>query len=249
MSDVFGVGKAIEKLMDPVSELVKKLAGPAAEEVGLSLRDSVKVWRAKRQYKLFEKMSGFIADAGFEPRPIALKTLLPALDYASVEEDEDLHTAWAAMLANAADPRAPGFVEPSFPTILKDLTSREVRFLDAFFTRVRTEGGGHTFPTAEVEFLEHNLKEVFDEAGLAKVPISAQPNSPGAIPGEYMVEDDRMGFYMCIDNLIRNRLIEKHVRTHFHDALNAASGQAYGTYSLTALGRSFIRACQPPPKS
>jgi hypothetical protein len=104
MSDVFGVGKAIEKLMDPVSELVKKLAGPAAEEVGLSLQDSVKVWRARRQYRLFQKMNGFIAGAGFEPKPIALKTLLPALDYASVEDDEDLHTAWAALLANAADP-------------------------------------------------------------------------------------------------------------------------------------------------
>ena len=85
MNDALGLGKAIEKLMDPVSELVKKLAGPAAEEVGLSLQDSVKVWRAKRQYKLFEKMNGFIADAGFEPKPIALKTLLPALDYASVD--------------------------------------------------------------------------------------------------------------------------------------------------------------------
>jgi hypothetical protein len=55
--------------MDPVSELVKKLAGPAAEEVGLSLQDSVKVWRAKRQYKLFEKMNATIRDAGFTPNP------------------------------------------------------------------------------------------------------------------------------------------------------------------------------------
>ena len=160
-----------------------------------------------------------------------------------------MQTRWANLLANAADPRAPGFVEPSFPTILKDLTSREVRFLDAYFTRVRYEGGGHTFPTADVGFLEHILKEVFDQAGLSKMPISAQANSPGAIPGEYMVEDDRMGFYMCIDTLIRNRIIEKNVRTHFHDALNAGSGQTYETYSLTARGRTFIRACEPPPKS
>ena len=38
MSDVFGLGKAIEKLLDLVSELVKTLAGSAAEEVGLSPR-------------------------------------------------------------------------------------------------------------------------------------------------------------------------------------------------------------------
>jgi hypothetical protein len=79
MSDALGIGKAVEKLMDPVTELVKKLAGPAAEEVGMSLQDSVKVWRAKRQYRLFEKMETFIGEAGFEPKPIALKTLLLAL--------------------------------------------------------------------------------------------------------------------------------------------------------------------------
>lgn len=248
MSDVFGVGKAIEKLMDPVSELVKKLAGPAAEEVGLSLQDSVKVWRAKRQYKLFQKMNGFIAEAGFEPKPIALKTLLPALDYSSVEEDEELHTAWASLLANAADPRVSGFVEPSFPTILRDLTSREVKFLDAFVGKVRAAGGAHTFPNADVEFIIDALKESFDEAGLSTVPITAQPRLPGSIPGEYAVESDRMGFYTCLDVLISHRLIEKHIRTIHHDALNAASGQEYETYSITALGTSFVRACQPPQK-
>jgi hypothetical protein len=190
-----------------------------------------------------------LLNIGVTPGQIPLKVLQTGLEGASLEEEPSMQEVWANMLANAADPRPPGFVEPSFPTILKDLTSREVKFLDAFFTRVRSEGGAHTFPTADVEFLEHRLREVFDEAGLSNVPISVQPSSPGAVPGEYTVETDRMGFYMCLDTLIRHRLIEKHVRTHFHNALDAASGQAYETYSLTALGRTFIRACQRPSQS
>ena len=190
-----------------------------------------------------------LLNIGVTAGEIPFKVLHGGVEGASLEEEPSMQEEWANTLANAADPRGPGFVEPSFPTILKDLTSREVRFLDAYLARLRSHVGGQTFPDADVEFLEHNLREIFGSAGQATMPIAVQPNSPGAIPGEYMVESDRMGFFMCLDTLIRNRLIEKHVRTHFRDALNASSGQAYETYSLTALGRTFVPACQPPPEA
>jgi len=197
---------------------------------------------------VFEKSTLIALDIGYTPQQVKNSVLVPLISGASLADVEYLQTTWANMLANAADPRTPGFVEPSFPTILKDLTSREVRFLDALFTALRSEGGAHTFPTADVQLLEHNLKKIFDKAGLSEVPMSAQPVPPGEIHGEYMVEADRMGFYMCMDTVIRNRLLAPRVQTHSHDALTA-SGQAFETYSLTALGRTFIRACQPPPKS
>src|SRR3989337_1014129 len=43
--------------------------------------------RAKQQYRLFEKMRAFVDEVGYDPKRIPLKLLLPALDYASVEED------------------------------------------------------------------------------------------------------------------------------------------------------------------
>ena len=48
MSDVFGVAKVVEKLADPVIELLQKVAGPAAEEIGLTMKDSVHVYRVRR---------------------------------------------------------------------------------------------------------------------------------------------------------------------------------------------------------
>ena len=46
MTDVLGIGKAVEKLADPVVDIIKKVAGPAAEEIGLTLQDSIRVYRA-----------------------------------------------------------------------------------------------------------------------------------------------------------------------------------------------------------
>src|ERR1039458_4849997 len=70
MTDVLGIGKAVEKLADPVVDIIKKVAGPAAEEIGLTLQDSIRVYRAKRQYRLFEKIRDFVKEAGFEPKRI-----------------------------------------------------------------------------------------------------------------------------------------------------------------------------------
>jgi hypothetical protein len=118
MGDVFGVGKAVEKLLDPIAELVKRVAGPAAEEIGLTIQDSIKIYRAKRQYRMFEKMQEFVTTAGFNPHRIPLKILLPSLDYAAVEDNEDLHTMWAALLANASNPDI-SEVPTYFPEILR----------------------------------------------------------------------------------------------------------------------------------
>ena len=43
-------------------------------------------------------------DAGFTPQVVPIKLLFPLLDGASMEEDEDLHTMGAALLANASSP-------------------------------------------------------------------------------------------------------------------------------------------------
>jgi len=45
-------------------------------------------------------------DAGFQPQVVPPKVLFPLLEGASFEDNEDLHTMWAALLANAADPLA-----------------------------------------------------------------------------------------------------------------------------------------------
>ena len=133
MKDVFGVGKVVEKLADPVVDLIKRVAGPAADEVGLTFRDTVHVYRAQRAYKLAEKFRRYTTERGIEPTGINLKLLLPILDGASVEGDEDLHTTWAHLLTNAVDPDSPVPVSVSFVNILKELGPVEVKYINALY--------------------------------------------------------------------------------------------------------------------
>jgi hypothetical protein len=69
-----------------------------------------------------------------ELKPVAPRLLFPILDSATLNEDEDLHARWAALLTNAAtiDRR----VLPSFSEILKQLTPDEARFLDRAYDEV-----------------------------------------------------------------------------------------------------------------
>src|SRR6266568_709406 len=69
-------------------------------------------------------------DAGFTPQAVPPKILFPLLEGASFEEDEDLHTMWAALLANAASPGNAEKVRPGFLAILKQMAPDEAALLN-----------------------------------------------------------------------------------------------------------------------
>jgi len=138
MADVFGIGKATEKLAEPVVDLIKRVAGPAADEIGLTIQDSVRVYRAGRALKLFEKFTGNCHARGINPKRVPLKLLLPIIDAASVEEDEDLHSLWANLLTNVADPGAAPRPYRAFVEVLKQLSSEEARLFNALFDQIES---------------------------------------------------------------------------------------------------------------
>src|SRR5215469_9244286 len=98
----------------PFTAIVKRMLGPAADELAEMLRDQVRLYRYERQLKCLEKAKKMAKDAGFRPQAVPPKILFPLLEGASFEEDEDMHTMWAALLANASSPEnaevRPGFI-------------------------------------------------------------------------------------------------------------------------------------------
>lgn len=88
----------------PFTGIVKRMLGPAADEVSEMWRDQVRIYRYGRQLKLLEKAERMAQDAGFVPQAVPPKILFPLLEGASFEDNEDLHDMWAALLANAASP-------------------------------------------------------------------------------------------------------------------------------------------------
>ena len=82
---------------------------------------------------MLAKAQKMLNDAGVSPTSVSLKTLLPLLEGAALEEEDDLLTKWAALLANAANPKSPFPIYPSFPHILSQFSPRDARVLDAIY--------------------------------------------------------------------------------------------------------------------
>jgi Abortive infection alpha len=119
----------VKQTLAPVQEIVRKVSGPAATEVGLMFGDAVRVWRLKRAVRYLEDVREVASKAGLRLKPVAPRLLFPILDSASLEDDQDLHRRWVALLANAARTDS-DLVLPCFPDILRQLTPEEAQFLD-----------------------------------------------------------------------------------------------------------------------
>ena len=108
---------------------MKRMLGPAADEVAEILRDRVRLYRYGNQMRCIEKAEKMAQNAGFTPKAVPPKLLFPLLDGASFEEDETLHDMWAALLANASSPEASENVRPGYIALLKQMAPDEAALL------------------------------------------------------------------------------------------------------------------------
>src|SRR6266446_911734 len=128
--DIIKAAPAIAKVAGPLSAaipftaIVKRMLGPAADELAEMWRDQVRLYRYERQVKCVEKAERMAQEAGFTPQAVPPKILFPLLEGASFEDNEDLHTMWAALLANAASSESKA-LRPSFISILRELAPDE----------------------------------------------------------------------------------------------------------------------------
>jgi hypothetical protein len=118
----------LAKPLGDMTELLKKLAGPAFDEFGGILGDNVRVYRVKNLLKTMEKTNRILESAGLPPSPVSSRLLLPIIDSCSTEDDEDLQQKWAGLLASASQDS--DSLSPSFVDTLKQLTPREAQHWD-----------------------------------------------------------------------------------------------------------------------
>jgi hypothetical protein len=216
----------IPAAVEAAGELLVKLAGPAAEEFGLMLRDKVRMWRVKNALRVLGKAQGMLKDAKVEPSSVPLKTLVPILEGAAIEEDEDLSAKWAALLANAATPESAMRIHPGFPHIPSQLSAPEARVLDRL-GRIR----------------EKNLRELSPRT--TKMPRWA-PAASFLVPCN-LAESD---FDPLIQNLIRLGLCEGDAGGPYLEP-NSAGELVFrgGDVRLTQFGLQFIASCRCSQKS
>lgn len=219
-----------------LTDLLKKLAGPAFEELGAILADNVKVYRVKNFLKTTEKTRRILQEAGLPPKPIPTRLLLPILDTCSVEDNEDLQERWAGLLASAsqeADSLSPSFIET-----LKQLTPKEAKHLDHIVIEVsklqkRPLAGGHAIPY-----------QAFTGSWGAPTGARETYERLGLIEREFNVKMETSAWRISYD--------AKNMENTVHDiesAFDDIDAEVEYQYILTAYAECFLQACRGPRKN
>ncbi len=127
---------SVEKLLEPINkamDFITDIIKPPIKEISEILTDKVKYWRFQNQIKILERAQEYIKSKGYKPNQIPVKTLVPLLDGASLEEDEDMQDRWAALLANAANPNNVFSSHIIFVELLKQLSPYECIILERMY--------------------------------------------------------------------------------------------------------------------
>jgi hypothetical protein len=229
------------ELKKNLSQIVYDLAGPAAKEIGEMLKDELRPYRAARQLQLAEKAVRLIQNSDMRTRAVSPKVLIPILENGGLEDDEQLHDMWAALLANAADSRK-AEIPASFSEILRQISSKEARFLDSLYRTALNEAKKFqqrdsiqnllvTIPLGDHEQLRGEFISMFHK--------QSQPVSD-AVHEEYS---------LIMDNLTRLhvlQLVRSEIPAIPERLRPPISGVPTTMYYFSPIGTSFILACQPP---
>lgn len=119
----------IDKGIDLIKDFVEKLFGSSLEETGLIFSDRIRLLRLKNQIKILSNAKEICIKNNISINQINLKTLVPLLEYSSLEEDETLQEKWSNLLVNIIDSEKK-YESSIFPYILNQLTSNEVKVLE-----------------------------------------------------------------------------------------------------------------------
>ena len=227
---------------------LQDLAGPAAGEICEMIRRDLRAYRVARQLRLIEKTSQMIRARGCAIRAVPPKILFPVLDCAAVEENDSVHTAWAAMLANAATCEDGFTIQPVFVEILRQLSHVEAAFLLSLFNFLAQAYGedpdSPEFSANQSVVLgtDVDLLIKYLKLGLGRrteTRAQALKNIPG----------DLRDFMAILDNLERLNLLYYRLEGEapgWETPSQVKEMDPVRVYHLTMLGCQFIRACRIP---
>jgi hypothetical protein len=221
------VGEQATDVLRKESEtFLNAVLGEPAKALGGLIADRINARRHANLVTITVEAKRKLDAAGVSPREVPLKIIHPMIEAASLEEDPDMQTRWANLLANAADPYAEA-LPPSFPRILSEMSSREARFLDRLYEHL-SEAASQSTPPLELVF----AKPLHWGDLLTLCPKGAA--------------FDIDAFKIDLDSLLRLRLLGMEAALgsiSFDRGISVAEDNEI--YRLTSFGLLFVRTCRP----
>lgn len=209
-----------------ITDLLTKLVGPSFEEIGLTLRDKIRMFRGNRQIRFLEEFRKKCSAAEIEPKAVKISLLCDIFERASLEDDDELQDLWANLLANAADSREQVLVKTAFPEILKQISKEEALYL--------------------LELLEVAQKtEMFVLNARSSEFIQNEPEHKPKLDAISYDNLKRLGLIE-----LNTETIPAAARTLTKEEMEAGAKNyqplTEEEYLLSSLGFAFILACQAP---
>ena len=187
---------ATQGLVDGASAFLARLCLPAAEELGLALRDRISAWRATNALQMLNKAHDIYTKNALHR---ATDRLNPRLVHIAIEEaswidDTHVQSMWAGLLAASASSEPSSDDNLLFMNLLKQLSTLEARILRVAVERARKTTTQHGLIMAEpvAHLPVRELPEVFGIQDLQRLDRELDHlRQLGLIAGGIHLFDDR----------------------------------------------------------
>jgi hypothetical protein len=215
-------------VLNAARAMVAAVLGDTAEALDdyAAVRITIRSERARQ--RLIETIALSMAmcdEAGIDPQTVGLKIARPILEHAAVEDDDALHFRWAALLANASAGDDGAEVRAPFVQILAEIDGVEARMLEILAQR--------TVPLAFPEFAK------------ALDPAHKRPSREVRL--DNLERLNLVNFERPNEDLLSALSDLEGAVNEDNDPIHISSPTSTTYIQLTALGRAFLRACEPPP--
>lgn len=217
--------EAVKQGLQQVGDIMRRISGPLADEIGEGMGVVARHYRYRLAVKMYQKTERMLINAGIDPHAVPPRLFLPMIENASMQDDEDLHTRWAALLANAAT--SPDSVHPSFIEVLRQLTPKDAKLLDDLYDSCVTKGGRGVQPWVRtITYAERERRM-----------------AEGENPQEQFENLTRLGLIDTEYELDDNKIKVKFARSSGRAKVDAKlDSDDY----LTDFAFRFVRACRAP---
>ena len=136
VSDLLGispVARSVERVTDSALSGAEAVLGrvclPAAEELGLLLRDKVSVWRQDNALSAIAKAKTRLLSAASEGKHAPPRLIMESLKHASWSDNEDVQEMWAGLLASSCSASGTDDSNWIFINLLGQLTALQAVIL------------------------------------------------------------------------------------------------------------------------
>jgi len=232
-SEIIEASKAAKKVAETTSKAlgtvekfgnyVSKYTSGSFEQISGMFEDKLRYIRWERQERLFLRAQKFLKDEGIdEPnKPMPLKYIVPLLQAASLEDNDQLQDLWAKLLVNFSVVHSSIEATRTYIDILERISPLEAEVINAIYLN-------------PYDAMHHN------GVGTQKLPTVAD-----ALPDK-MNEDARKATEVEPSNEIKLALANLDRLGVLLVGRSMCGWQLFGSINPTLLGKSFYNACTLP---